>query len=149
MPGFDVTIGSATIVPNPFWGGVLFPGIVFTVLALWPWIERRVTGDRRSHNLLDRPRDAPGRTAFGVGFLAWVFLVFFAGSADRFFVFLGLPYQTQIWFWRIGVWVFPALLAVSTFRLCNALRRAEEVEEIRQAAEDESRRAEAVRSGTV
>jgi len=43
----------------------------------------------------------------------------------------------------------PALLAVSTFRLCNALRRAEEVEEIRQAAEDESRRAEAVRSGTV
>ena len=140
MPGFDVTIGGRTIVPNPFWGGVLFPGIVFTVLALWPWIERRITGDRSAHNLLDRPRDAPWRTAFGVGFLAWVFLVFFAGSADRLFVFLGLAYTTQIWFWRFGVWVFPVLLAVATFRLCRALQRAEQVEATRARAEEQARR---------
>src|ERR1044072_3666609 len=25
VPGFAVTIGNATIVPNPFWGGALFP----------------------------------------------------------------------------------------------------------------------------
>jgi len=138
VPGFDVVIGNATVVPNPFWGGILFPGVVFTVLALWPWIERRITGDRRSHNLLDRPRDAAGRTAFGVGFLSWIFLIFFAGSSDRFFVFLGLPYTTQIWFWRIGVWVFPVLLALATFRLCKALRRAEAVEAVREAAEAEA-----------
>src|ERR687886_357620 len=59
MPGFDVTIGSYTLVPNPFWGGALFPLVVFCVLLFFPWIERRFTRDRRPHNVLDRPRDNP------------------------------------------------------------------------------------------
>src|ERR687885_968214 len=60
MPGFDVTIGDYTLIPNPFWGGALFPLIVLAVLASFPWLERRVTGDRAIHNVADRPRDAPG-----------------------------------------------------------------------------------------
>src|SRR5439155_1307130 len=83
VPHFDLTIGNYTLVPNPFWGGALFPLVVLLVLGSWPWIERRLTGDRGFHNVLDRPRDAPGRTAFGVGFLLWVFLIFFVGSAGR------------------------------------------------------------------
>jgi ubiquinol-cytochrome c reductase cytochrome b subunit len=51
------------LVPNPFWGGALFRLVVLVVLALWPWAEQRITGDHRYHNLLDRPRDAPGRSA--------------------------------------------------------------------------------------
>jgi len=137
VPGFDVVIGDRTLVPNPFWGGVLFPTVVAGVLAVWPWAERRLTRDRGSHNVLDRPRDAPLRTAFGLGFLSWVFLVFFAGSSDRFFVFLGLSYQVQIWFWRIGVWLFPAVIAFAAYRACRGLRRIEEVEEVRERAEQE------------
>ena len=67
MPSWDLTIGDYTLVPNPFWGGVLFPLVVFGFLYLWPLLERRLTGDRRFHNLLDRPRDAPVRTAIGLG----------------------------------------------------------------------------------
>jgi quinol---cytochrome-c reductase cytochrome b subunit len=137
VPGFDVTIGDATIVPNPFWGGALFPLVVFATLALWPWIERRLTGDRRPHNLLDRPRDAPLRTAFGLGFLTWVGLVFFAGSSDRLFVFLGISYTAQIWFWRFAIWVIPLVVAVATLRTCRALQRVEEVEATRRRAEHE------------
>ena len=33
MPGFDVAIGHYTLVPNPFWGGALFPLVVFGVLS--------------------------------------------------------------------------------------------------------------------
>jgi quinol---cytochrome-c reductase cytochrome b subunit len=138
VPGFDVTIGNATVIPNPFWGGALFPLIVLAVLATWPWIERRVTGDRSSHNLLDRPRDAPFRTAFGLGFLTWVMLVFFAGSSDRIFVFLGVSYTAQIWFWRFAVWVIPVIVAFVTARACRALQDAERVEEIRERAEAET-----------
>jgi ubiquinol-cytochrome c reductase cytochrome b subunit len=54
VPGFDVTIGDRTLVPNPFWGGALFPLVVLGALALWPWLERRLTGDRGWHNVLDR-----------------------------------------------------------------------------------------------
>src|SRR5436190_8486452 len=49
VPGFDVVIGGKTVIPNPFWGGALFPLVVLFVLAVWPWAERRLTGDRRSH----------------------------------------------------------------------------------------------------
>jgi ubiquinol-cytochrome c reductase cytochrome b subunit len=137
VPGFDVTIGSATVVPNPFWGGALFPLIVLAVLVAWPAIERRVTGDRSPHNLLDRPRDAPFRTGFGLGFLTWVVLVFFAGSSDRLFVFLGLSYTTQIWFWRFAIWVIPVLVGFGAYRACMSLQRFEAVEAIREAAESE------------
>ncbi|MBV9049352.1 MAG: cytochrome bc complex cytochrome b subunit, partial [Solirubrobacterales bacterium] len=90
MPSFDVTISHFTLVPNPFWGGVLFPLVVLVVLASFPWVERRLTGDRGVHNLADRPRDAPNRTAFGVAFMTWVFLIFVFGAADRIFVLTGL-----------------------------------------------------------
>src|SRR5439155_7727680 len=82
MPGFDVTIANRTIVPNPFWGGVAFPLAVFAILALWPVPEPRVTGDREVHNLLDRPRDVPWRTAIGSGLLTMVLVTLLAGSAD-------------------------------------------------------------------
>ena len=39
---------------------------MFTVLALYPIIERKLTGDTASHHLLQRPRDVPVRTALGV-----------------------------------------------------------------------------------
>jgi ubiquinol-cytochrome c reductase cytochrome b subunit len=134
VPGFDVVIGGKTVVPNPFWGGALFPLVVLAVLVLWPWAERRLTGDRRPHNLLDRPRDAPFRTAFGAGFLTWVVLVFFAGSSDRLFVWLGLSYVAQIWFWRFAVWVIPLIVAVVAYRTCRALRRIEAIEAARESA---------------
>src|SRR5207248_8188348 len=110
MPAFDVTIGNYTLVPNPFWGGALFPLAVLFVLAVWPWFERRVTGDHEYHNVLDRPRDAPGRTAFGAGFLTWVLIVFFAGSADRVYLFLGWSYQAQIWVYRVASIALPLLV---------------------------------------
>ena len=141
VPAFDLTIGKYTLVPNPFWGGALFPLVVLGVLMAWPWIERRLTGDRGFHNVLDRPRDAPGRTAFGVGFLLWVFLIFFVGSADRAYVFLGWSYQEQIWIYRGLVWVLPIVAFFITRRVCRELQAIEHVEKVRETAAAEARAA--------
>jgi ubiquinol-cytochrome c reductase cytochrome b subunit len=138
LPGFDVMIGDYMLIPNPFWGGVLFPGIVFGVLGIWPWLERRITGDRDEHNLLDRPRDAPVRTAFGLALLTWVFVVFVAGSADRAYVFFDVSYTAQIWFYRVAVWVIPAIVFVVARRACLGLQRVERLEKEREAAEAEA-----------
>jgi ubiquinol-cytochrome c reductase cytochrome b subunit len=138
VPHFDLTIGRYTLVPNPFWGGALFPLVVLGVLMAWPWVERRLTGVRGFHNVLDRPRDAPGRTAFGVGFLLWVFLIFFVGSADRIYLFLGWSYQEQIWIYRGLVWVLPIVAFFITRRVCRELQAIEHVEEVREAAEAEA-----------
>jgi ubiquinol-cytochrome c reductase cytochrome b subunit len=147
-PGFDVVIGGRTVIPNPFWGGILFPTIVVAVLVLWPWAERRRRGDHAVHNVLERPRDAPGRTAFGVAFLAWVFLVFVAGSADRAQVFFDLPYTGEIWFYRGFAFVAPVVIFFVVRAWCRSLQRAEQVEHRRREAEAAARalEEEAVRS---
>ena len=137
IPSFDVTIGHYTLVPNPFWGGAAFPLVVFVVLFAWPSLERRVTGDYGFHNLLDRPRDAPWRTACGVAFFTWIFLVFVAGSADRIFVSFGISYQAQLWAFRVLIWVLPAVALVVTKAVCDELLRGEVVEIRRKLVEAE------------
>jgi quinol---cytochrome-c reductase cytochrome b subunit len=135
MPHFDVVVGHYTLVPNAFWGGALFPLLIFGFLYLWPWLERRYTGDVAFHNLLDRPRDAPGRTAIGWGLLTWGFLVFIAGSIDRVYVMFNLAYSTQLWLYRVLVIVGPFIAAGIAYRVCVELQQGEEVERRRHAAE--------------
>jgi hypothetical protein len=57
---WELEVFGYTVSEN-FWPAIVFPAIAFGVLTLWPWIERRCTGDRAAHHLLDRPRDAPAR----------------------------------------------------------------------------------------
>jgi ubiquinol-cytochrome c reductase cytochrome b subunit len=138
VPGFDLTIGDYTLVPNPFWGGALFPLLVLTVLLIWPFAERRFSRDRATHNLLDRPRDAPGRTAFGAAFLTWVLLIFFSGSADRALVFFGLDYEAQIWAYRVLVWTVPVAVFFIARQACRELQAADRLEQERERAEAEA-----------
>jgi ubiquinol-cytochrome c reductase cytochrome b subunit len=122
VPAFEPQIGSATIVPNPFWGGLLFPTAVFVFLYLWPALERRITHDWRRHELLDRPRDNPMRTAVGAAVLTWVAFVFTAGSLDRIYFQLNVPYEGQIWFWRFGAFVLPVIVFFIVRRVCRELQ---------------------------
>ena len=135
VPSFDVTIGGYTLVPNPFWGGAAFPTVVFGLLFLYPWLERRLSGDVAFHNLLDRPRDAPRRTAFGVAFFTWVFVVFLAGASDRVFIFLGISYAAQIWVYRVAVFVLPVVAFFVTRRVCLELQGLERLRRRRREAE--------------
>ena len=143
MPGFDVSIGHYTLVPNPFWGGALFPLLVLAALLGWPWLERRVTGDRRAHNVLDRPRDAPWRTAIGAAFLTLVVVVFGAGAMDRVYVMTGLDYAVQLWIFRATVILLPIAVLFMTRRLCLALQEKERIEADQERAEHEAEEARA------
>jgi ubiquinol-cytochrome c reductase cytochrome b subunit len=141
VPGWDLEIGGYTVVPNPFWGGVAFPLLVIGFLYLWPWIERRLTGDHGFHNILDRPRDAARRTAIGVAVVTLVLIVLVAGSSDRATVLFGISYDSQVWLYRVLVFVGPVVAGLVAYRVCVELQRGEAVEHERHRAEGEARRA--------
>jgi ubiquinol-cytochrome c reductase cytochrome b subunit len=122
MPAFEPRFAGHTWVPNPFFGGLLFPTICFLILYVWPWFEQRfVTRDRRAHHLLDRPRDNPLRTAIGVAFFVWVCVPFVAGAADRLLVTFGFPYEGQVWFFRCAAVVAPIVAGLIAHRVCREL----------------------------
>jgi ubiquinol-cytochrome c reductase cytochrome b subunit len=122
MPALEIHLWGYTFVPNPFFGGALFPLIVFGVLYAWPAIERRVTGDHARHELLNFPRDVPWRTAFGMAFFTWIWIVFVVGSADQAAVHFQIPYDKQILFFRIAILVLPVVVFGVTLRVCRELR---------------------------
>jgi ubiquinol-cytochrome c reductase cytochrome b subunit len=122
MPPWELHVWGRTWIPNPFFGGVLFPTLVFATLYAWPFLERRLTRDHARHDLLDRPREHPRRTAFGAAFFSWVALVFTAGAADRLLLSVGFPYEGQVLFFRIAVWVVPLVVYMLARRTCEQLR---------------------------
>ena len=65
FPAWDINLPGDYNIPALFWPTVVIAGAMFTVLALYPFIERKLTGDTASHHLLQRPRDVPVRTSLG------------------------------------------------------------------------------------
>ncbi len=126
MPNLEIHLFGHTLVPNPFFGGVLFPGVVFGLLYALPWLDRRyISRDYRRHDLLERPRDNPTRTALAAAVLACVITVFAAGSADRLFFQFGFGYEGAIWFFRGAFFVVPVLAYALTRSICTQLTRGE------------------------
>ena len=125
MPPWELVVFGYTILPNPFFGGILVPGIIFTLLFMWPQIERRFTKDAAIHHLLDRPRDVPWRTGFGAAVLMFLGVITVAGAADRIDVAFGIPYDRQIIFYRVAVFVLPVLAFIVAKWNCERLLQSE------------------------
>ncbi len=59
----------------------LLVGVLFlVVVGAYPFIEKWITGDEREHHVLDRPRNAPVRTAIGAAGVTF-YAVLWAGAA--------------------------------------------------------------------
>ena len=113
------------VIANPFYPTVFLPGLTFLVLYAWPWIERRITGDRDEHHLLDRPRDNPMRTAVGVTALTFYAILFLAGSNDIVADLFAFPVAGVTWVMRIAVLVLPPLAGFVTYRFMWGLKRTD------------------------
>jgi ubiquinol-cytochrome c reductase cytochrome b subunit len=126
MPNLEIHAFGHTLIPNPFFGGVLFPGVIFALLYTLPWIDRRfISHEHRRHDLLDRPRDNPLRTALAAAVLCAVAVVFGAGSVDRLFFQFGFGYEGAIWFFRGAFLILPIVVFVLTKRVCRELAQDE------------------------
>jgi ubiquinol-cytochrome c reductase cytochrome b subunit len=115
---FGYTISWNILIP-----ALIVPGIIFTVMALYPFIESWMTGDKREHHLLDRPRNNPNRTALGVMALTFILVAQINGGNDIIATHFDLSINQIMWFSRIGIIVLPPMAFVITKRVCLSLQR--------------------------
>ncbi|NJD29662.1 MAG: ubiquinol-cytochrome c reductase cytochrome b subunit [Chloroflexi bacterium] len=122
FPPFEPTVLGSTI-PAAFIPGIVIPGAVFTAVALWPFIEAALTGDREPHHLLDRIWEHPGRTATGVAILAFFSVLTLAGGNDVLAFSFGfeLEFLTNAFRWL--ALLLPPVAWIVTWRLCRARLR--------------------------
>lgn len=125
FPNLESHLFGHTISWNILLPGLIIPGIMFTAMALYPFIESWATGDKREHHLLDRPRNAPNRTALGVMALTFMVVTLLNGGNDIIATHFSLSINQITWMSRIGVLVLPPLAFVITKRLCLSLQRAD------------------------
>ena len=123
MPNWESTIFGWTFSWNVFLPAVLLMGLLFTVLALYPFVEQWVTRDRREHHVLERPRNNPTRTAFGVAGVVWFGTLWMAGGNDIIAVVFHLDIFTITWAARIIVFIGPVIAYLVTKRICVGLQR--------------------------
>ena len=117
---FGHTISWNILIP-----GLIVPGILFTGMALYPFIESYITGDKREHHLLDRPRNVPNRTALGAMSLTFMMVCLINGGNDLIATHFHMSINQIMWMSRIGVFVLPPLAFVITKRICLSLQRAD------------------------
>ena len=94
-------------------------------MIIYPWLEAKVTGDKREHHLLDRPRNAPTRTAIGAMSLSFYMLLLIGGGNDVIGTQFDISINAITWFIRIGIIVIPPIVFVITKRICLSLQRAD------------------------
>lgn len=120
FPAWEIRAFGYTVA-NPFFPGVVLPGVTFGLLYAWPWLERRFTGDRAAHNLLDRPRDAPVRSAFGAATLSFYTVLFVAGGNDVLASVFKVAPESITNLFRVLVFVAPVVAFLVTRSVCRSL----------------------------
>src|SRR5689334_2556015 len=82
LPGWlEFTAFGFTFSFNVMIGAILLIPVMYGLMAVYPFLEKWVTGDNREHHLLDRPRNNPTRTGLGMAALtAYGVLMFAAGN---------------------------------------------------------------------
>jgi ubiquinol-cytochrome c reductase cytochrome b subunit len=120
FPPWETRIGRF-MINNVIFSGVIVPGLIFGGLFAVPLIERRLTGDRAEHHLLDRPRDAPHRTAAGAAAISFVTVLFLGGSQDV----IANVFDTSIGhvdaILQFAALLVPPITYATTLHLCRSL----------------------------
>ena len=128
MPGWETHALGVTISWNVVVPAVVLPVALLATVLLWPFLESWVTGDRREHHLLQRPRDAPARTASFMALISFYGLLWAAGGNDVVATSFDLSVNQITYFTRIAVFVVPVVVFALTRRLCISLQHQDRQE---------------------
>ena len=109
---WPVIVGALLVIPA-FYGAMI----------AYPFIEAWVTGDKREHHLLDRPRNAPTRTGIGMAGLTLYGVLMFAASNDIMAIKFGMSINDITLILRVLTFAGPIIAFWATRRICLSLQR--------------------------
>ena len=98
-------------------------GVLMTGLALWPFLEQWITGDRREHHVNDRPRNAPTRTAIGMAGVTFYGILWLEGANDVLSRWLNISLYLTTEIARYAIFIGPVVAYWVTKRICLGLQR--------------------------
>jgi ubiquinol-cytochrome c reductase cytochrome b subunit len=121
-PGWEFMIGPYTVSMN-----ILVPIIVLVVflvvVALYPFFEAWITGDKREHHMTDRPRNAPTRTAIGAAGVTFYAALWAAASSDIIATHFKMSVEWVTHIIQFAAIVGPFIAYFVTKRICIALQK--------------------------
>ena len=124
FPGFtEFRVFGFTLSLNVFIPSLIVMPLLYTIAGAYPFIESWVTGDKREHHLLDRPRNAPTRTGLGAMAISFYLILFFAAGNDLIAIKLGLSINAITRSLQVLIIVVPPLAYWVTKRICMSLQR--------------------------
>jgi ubiquinol-cytochrome c reductase cytochrome b subunit len=129
MPSWEINLfGTAHAGTLPL--SVIIPallpmGIIMTGLALYPFLERWVTGDHREHHFAERPRNNPHRTSIGMSAVTFYGLLWLLGANDEISANFHISLNWTTYAGRVLIFVGPALAYMITYRMCLGLQRSD------------------------
>ncbi|MER6952217.1 cytochrome b N-terminal domain-containing protein [Nonomuraea sp. NPDC000554] len=144
MPRWELTIGDYTLSLAVLVPTLVIPGVFFTALAAYPMAERFL-GSRRSrrdalgrpkttsrmarealaHDLLDRPRETPVKTAVAVAGVTFYGLLWAAAANDQIAHQFHLTVDAVTIFFRFAVVIGPVIAFILTRWICLALQQTD------------------------
>ena len=121
--GWESVIFGYTISWNVMIPILIAPPLMLTILLALPFLESWITGDKREHHLLQRPRNAPTRTAVIVSLMTFYGLAWAAGGNDIIAITLDLSINQITYFMRVMIFLGPLIAFIITRRWCISLQR--------------------------
>ncbi|MEN2737368.1 ubiquinol-cytochrome c reductase cytochrome b subunit [Microbacterium sp. X-17] len=98
-------------------------GLFIVTVMIYPFIEAWVTGDKREHHILDRPRNAATRTAIGAAGVTFYAVFWAAASSDIIATHFKLTMEGVIHTLQALLFVGPVVAYFLTKRICIALAK--------------------------
>ena len=92
-------------------------------MAVYPFIEAWVTKDKSEHHILDRPRNNPTRTGFGVAAMTGYAVLWIGGGNDLVATQFHVSLNAVTHVLRVAVFVAPVIAFLLTKRICIGLQR--------------------------
>ncbi|AWB86309.1 cytochrome b [Mycetocola zhujimingii] len=107
--------------------GILLPlaviGIFIVAVMLYPFLEAWITGDKREHHILDRPRNAATRTAIGAAGVTFYAVLWAAASSDIIATHFHVTMEGVIRTLQVLLFLGPVIAYFVAKRICLGLQK--------------------------